>query len=107
MTYKLTPEQISSITDLEWAFSTERLLPSWDDIPEDFKEGNLYTKLAEAIFHGGPMPECRIDLNDGIEPEKLNRCIRAHLGCRFPRHEHKIAGVGYMIACACTIHPTE
>lgn len=106
MVYQLTPEQIGSITDPEWAFSTERLLPSWDDIPEEFKDGNLYTKVAEAIFHGEPIPDCGIEMKEGVEPEKLNRCIRAHLKSFGPKHEHKIAGVGYMIACACTLHPT-
>lgn len=106
MSYQLTPEQIGSITDLEAAFSTERLLPSWEDIPDEFKEGNIYTQLVEAIFYGWTMPECRIELHEGVEAEKLNRCIRAHIASWGPKHEHKIAGVGYMISCACTLHPS-
>lgn len=106
MAYQLTPEMIGSITAPEWAFSTERLLPAWDDVPEDFRKGNIYTELASAIFYGTEMPECRIVLNEGVEAEKLNRCIRAHLNSYGPKHEHKIAGVGYMISCACTLHPS-
>ncbi|MCF6783940.1 hypothetical protein [Stutzerimonas stutzeri] len=106
MSYQLSPEQIGSITDPEAAFSTHRLLPSWEDIPDEFKEGNAYTQLAEAIFYGREMPECEIELNEGVEAEKLNRCIRAHIASWWPKHEHKIAGVGYMIACASTLHPT-
>lgn len=106
MVYQLTPEMIGSITDPELAFSTERLLPEWKDIPDDFRRGNIYTKLAEAIFYGWAMPECVVELFEGIEAEKLNRCVRAHLQSWGPKHEHKIAGVGYMIACACTLHPT-
>lgn len=107
MSYHLTPEQIDSITDPEWAFSTERLLPAWDDIPESFKKGNIYTKLASSIFYGTEMPECRIELFDGVGAKSLNRCIRAHLQSFGPKHEHKIAGVGFMISCACTLHPGE
>lgn len=105
MAYALTPEQIASITMPELAFSTERLLPAWEDIPEDFKRGNIYTELASAIFYGTAMPTSTIDLNEGIEGEALNKCVRAHLQSWGPKHEHKIAGVGYMIACACTLTP--
>lgn len=59
MAYQLTPEQIGSITDPEWAFSTERLLPAWEDVPEEFRKGNIYTELASAIFYGTEMPKCR------------------------------------------------
>ncbi|ONF42519.1 hypothetical protein BTO32_15005 [Marinobacter lutaoensis] len=105
--YSLTPEQVASITDVELAFSTERLLPTWEEIPEDFKRGNLYTSLAEAIFYGTELPACKVELNDGVKPEHLNRCVRAHLQSFGPKHEHKIAGVGYMISQACRLHPEK
>lgn len=105
MAYQVTPEQIASITDVEMAFSTQRLLPAGEDIPDEFWRGNLYTQLAEALFYGQAMPECDIQLNEGIEPEQLNRCVHAHLGSWGPKHEHKIAGVGYMIACVATLSP--
>lgn len=105
MAYVLTTEQIGSISDLELAFSTERLLPSWEVIPEDFKNGNHYTKLASAIFNDDELPGA-IELREGVTPEMLNRCIRAHLRSFSPGHSHKIAGVGYMIACASTVTPT-
>lgn len=103
MAYTLTAEQIGSITDPEFAFSTVRLLPALEVIPEDFKAGNQYTKLASAIFYGNDMPASTIELNEGVTPEMLNRCIRAHLASFSPEHDHKIAGVGFMIACASTI----
>lgn len=105
MTYSLTPEMINSITMPEIAFSTARLLPAWDDIPKDFKQGNIYTALAEALLYEWEMPACTIELHAGVEAEKLNVCIRAHLASCGPKHEHKIAGVGYMISCASTLYP--
>lgn len=107
MAYELIPEQIASITMPELAFSTERLLPSLDDIPDDFKRGNIYTELAEAILYGRPLAPSEIQLKAGVEPEALNKCVRAHLQSYGPKHEHKIAGVGYMIACACTLIPND
>lgn len=107
MNYQLSPEQIGSITEPEVAFSTERLLPPWDSVPDDFRKGNVYTELAAAIFYGTELPKCTITLNEGVEAEKLNNCIRAHLRSWGPKHEHKIAGVGLMIASACTLHAPE
>lgn len=104
MPYAVTPEDMASISDVELAFSTERLLPAWGDIPAEFRKGNLYTKLAEAIFFGLDLPECEIEMKEGFEPQILNRAVRAHLQSFGPRHEHKIAGVGYMIAQAVILH---
>lgn len=52
MPYTLTRADLGSITDPELAFSTERLLPTWEDIPEEFKKdrSNLYVKLVSALF---------------------------------------------------------
>lgn len=104
MSYTVTPEDMSSITDVEMAFSADRLLPAWEDIPNEFRSGNLYTKLAEAICFGWTLPECEIEMKDGFEPETLNRAVRAHLQSFGPKHEHKIAGVGYMIAQAAVLY---
>lgn len=103
MAYTLSIEQMASITDPEVVFSTVRLLPAWELIPDEFKQGNIYTRLASSIFYGDELPDSTLDLNEGVEPEMLNRCIRAHLMSFGPEHSHKIAGVGYMIACAGTL----
>lgn len=100
----MTPEQMASISDAEMAFSTERLLPAWEDIPEDFRRGNAYTALASAIFNNRELPDCEIEMKAGFEPQALNRAVRAHLQSFGPKHEHKIAGVGYMIAQAAVLH---
>lgn len=104
MPYTVTPEDMVSISDVELAFSTERLLPAWEDIPAEFRKGNLYTKLAEAIFFGLDLPECKIEMKEGFEAQILNRAVRAHLQSFGPKHEHKIAGVGYMISRAAVLH---
>lgn len=57
-----------------------------------------------AVFSGRELPECEIEMNDGFSPEALNRGARAHLQSWGPKHEHKIAGVGYMIAQAAVLH---
>lgn len=103
MSYTLNASDLASITDIEVAFGTTRLLPKLEDIPEEFSKGNLYTELAEAIFYGHPLPCCEIEMKEGVDPCLLKRTVRAHL-CSFePKHEHKIAGVGYMISRVATL----
>lgn len=103
MNYTVTPADLESITDLEIAFSTSRLLPEWEDVPQEFRDGNVYTKLAEAIFNGTALPQGNIELKPGFTPERLSRAVRAHLQSFEPKHEHKIAGVGYLIAQVATL----
>lgn len=103
MTYAVTPEEMASISDAERAFSTERLLPAWEDIPEDFKRGNLYTRVASALFYEQELPDCEIEMKEGFDPQTLWRAVGAHLGSFGPKHDHKIAGVGFMIAQAATL----
>lgn len=100
MPYSLTPEDVVSITDVECAFSTTRLLPAVEDIPAEFKSqrGNVYTRIADSIFMGTALPEAEIEMKEGFEPGSVNRCVRAHLSSWSPKHQHKIAGVGFMIS---------
>ncbi len=103
--YRLSPADLASITDAERAFSTMRLLPDWDDIPDEFKTGNIYTQLAEAIFYDRSLAGGEIEFLPGFEEsaEALNTCVRSHLQSYGPKHEHKIAGVGYMISKVCIL----
>ena len=103
MTYTLTATEASSITDVEVAFSTVRLLPPATEIPAGFIQGNTYTRLVEAIFFGWPLPDGDVELAEGVTVEMLNRVVQSHLGSFEPSHEHKIAGVGYMVSKLATI----
>ena len=109
MPYALTLADMLSITDAELAFSTERFLPAWEDIPEAFKRGNEYTLIADAIFYGGQLPEGIMEFLEGFDDEKataaLNKCVRAHLQSSGPKHHHKIAGVGLLMAQVFRFHP--
>ena len=103
MAYTLTPEQLESITPVEMAFSTTRLLPAMEDIPKEFLKGNVYIRLVNALFYGQTLPEGDIEMREGFSFEALNRAVRAHLQSWSPKHEHKMAGVAYMMSCACTL----
>ena len=105
--YQLTAEQASSITDVELAFSTERYLPAMTDIPHEFISGNDYTRLVEALFFGHELPNFEMEIVDGVTAEMLNRVIRSHLQSFSPKHEHKIAGVGFMLSKLCELRRVD
>ncbi len=109
MHYKLKREALSSITEEEVTGGTTRFLPKKQQIPDEFWDGNIYTRTAsslyfnerpvagEFIFHPG--------FQDADARADMLRCVRAHLRSLEAEHEHKIAGVGYMISKICTITP--
>ena len=103
MAYILTPEQVDSIDEVDRAFSTMALLPPWDEIPEEFKRDNPYSDVAERVFYGMPLPGLRIEMKPGFQAPSMVRAVRAHLASWGPKHEHKIAGVGYMLSLMCSL----
>lgn len=110
MTYTISRADLASINDVELAFSTDRLLPEWKDIPESFKQPNIYSQIAESLCLGSKMPQGEMTFHEGFTDEDaakdLNRCVRAHVQSFGSKHEHKIAGVGFMISQVCKVEPT-
>ena len=110
MPYTITRADLASINDVELAFSTDRFLPEWEDIPESFKKPNIYSQIAEALCLGFKMPQGELTFHEGFTDEgaakDLDRCVRAHVQSFRPSHEHKIAGVGFMISQICKVEPT-
>lgn len=87
----------SEVSDLDMAFpaSVVKLMPAYDQIPEEFKRArNAWAQWQEDWFFGGlkkfPAPR------DGIDRSAALR----HLSCiqrSFePKHEHKAAAVAYL-----------
>lgn len=108
--YTLTRESLGTITDVEMAFGTTKLLPAYEQVPAEFKgSGNAYTKLLDCMFAGVPLPDGEVRFLPGFDdpeaPQLLARVIHAHLRSWTPKHEHKIAGLGYLISLACEIKP--
>lgn len=103
MTYSVTNKDLASISDVEVAFGSTRLLPSREDIPAEFWNGNKYTQLADALFSQRELPKGTIEFRRGFKPEALNRAVKAHLASYAVRHDYKIAGVGLMISHAATL----
>lgn len=108
--YTLTRESLNTISDVEMAFGTTKLLPPYEMIPEEFKEGsggNAYTKLMDCMAAQRPIPEGEVIFRAGFEdaaaPQQLMRVIHAHLKSFQPKHEHKISGLGYLVSLVCEL----
>jgi hypothetical protein len=105
--YTITPEQAASVTQVEQAFGTTRLLPPFDALPLAFQEGTgeavVYHQLVDALFYGRPLPDGDIEMHPGVTAESLRNCTMAHLRSFEPSHQHKIAGVAYMVSRLATL----
>ena len=103
--FNLKRESLNAITDVEIAFGTTKLLPPYDAVPDEFKRGNDYR-----LFADQPPPDGEIVFREGFDvadaPALLNRVVRAHLRSFEPKHEHKIAGLGYLISRVCEVRLT-
>ena len=107
--YTVTAEDFASITEPEVVFGTMRLLPNRESIPEQFYSRNVYTDTVDALFFGSPLPKGEVTFLPSFEDlaviENINRAVRAHLASFGPKHQHKIAGIAYMMSMVCTITP--
>lgn len=104
--WSLTQADLDVTTDLEYAFATTRCLPPKEIIPKEFWDGfgaNVYVRLADTLFTGDAPPAGDIEFNEGFTGNNLMKFLIAHLRSFEPQHEHKIAGLAYMISCIMTI----
>jgi hypothetical protein len=63
---------------------------------------------SQLFFHGGRLPDHGIDLRSDLSQEKRDnafRALQACLGSFAPKHEHKIAGVAYLLSEWCEPAP--
>jgi len=95
--------KIPELDDAEMAFPAHAPIPSWDDLPEEFRTGwhsnNKWCDIASTLFYkGGSLEEFSLTPKEGVDKKKAIRAIKASLGSFQPKHEHKIAAVGYMLS---------
>jgi hypothetical protein len=93
------------VTDLDLAFPSHVIgsyLPLEKDIPKEFwKCHNTFNEMSESIFLG-TTANWGFQLNQGIDLEMFKRHIKTCLGSFEPKHEHKIAGVAYLLSLWCS-----
>ncbi len=73
-----------------------KLLPKWDDIPKEFKDGSHpYCDMVSTLFFSGGRFK-RIVAKDGFDAALAFSHIKAILVSFEPKHEHKEAACAYL-----------
>ena len=102
---------VPDVSDADVAWSSIKYLPRWDTLPEDYRRGwsRKDHPFCDAIegwfFNGAKRDGKRLVIGartfrpkDGIDGEKALRVIKSCMGSFEPKHEHKIAGCGYLLS---------
>jgi len=91
---------IADVTTAEMAFGgdTDKLMPAMKDIPKQFRShnGTKWNRLASDWFFSG-VENLSLQPRDGVDTQKALRHIRAILISFAPKHEHKEAGIAYLL----------
>lgn len=94
---------IKELNPLEVAFGASRtaeLMPAYSAIPAEFKDFNCPTKwnrVVSAWFFEG-LKNAKWKPKAGVDTRKALLHIKAILGSFEPKHEHKEAGVAYLLS---------
>lgn len=88
------------ISDVELAFPAHIVgtyLPAWETIPSEFRErGGPWCRIAQRMFSGDL--DIAVTVREGIDMQLAARHLGACLRSFEPKHEHKIAGVAYLMS---------
>ncbi len=75
------------------------LLPPMKDIPKKFHNmSNKWVRIVSRWFFSGLPKGTEFIPKPGVDKEKALRMLKTCLGSFEPKHEHKEAGVAYMLS---------
>lgn len=91
---------VPDVNGLSVAFGNVAHLPPMKDIPEEFKghRGNKWTELFSQWFYSGLPKGTEFVPKPGVDKSKALAAIRAVMVSFEPKHEHKEAGVAYLLS---------
>ena len=92
--------KIQEISDGQLAFGAhdDFMMPKYEDIPDEFKGSGTgkFGKFFTDMFFKG-IKNCKLYPKEGVDAEKAWRHIRAVTTSWSSAHEHKTAGVIYLL----------
>jgi len=101
---KIRWQQPVPVSDLTAAFPANvigRLMPTWEEIPDEFKQfKNPWVQLAERWFYQGLTGD-EFRVKEGIDYAMAVRHLGVVLRSFQPKQEHKIAAVAYLMSAWC------
>ncbi|MDF2652127.1 MAG: hypothetical protein K0Q73_7932 [Paenibacillus sp.] len=85
--------------DLAFGGDIKKLLPPWEEIPNDFGIGkrNKWNEVVGTWFFRG-LKNAQWKPKEGVDTKMALRHIGAILGSWEPKHEHKEAGCAYLLS---------
>jgi hypothetical protein len=91
---------IPEVSDGDMIFGQNIPLPAWDSIPEEFKGCNAtpFNEVVSTLFFEGGRVSDFLTPKEGVDVSKALRAIKCCLGSFEPKHEHKEAGVAFMLS---------
>lgn len=113
MTDYSAPHEVS---DVQMAFPANlgELLPPYDEDLQKWErsaKAKPFLDFANTWFSRGLGPDTTMVLKDGIDGALVLRHLKTIMGSFEPKHEHKIAGVGWLLSQWCenvtAVPPTE
>lgn len=96
----ITPIKVSAV---DMAFgggpgAMAKLLPKYETLPEEFRrERDPYTRLVHEWFFRG-LDKAKLKVKPGIDEDDAFRHMKTIMGSFEPKHEHKTAGVAYLMS---------
>ena len=93
--------EIKAVSDVQLAFpaNVDDYLPAWDTIPEEFKIHNKWDSLFSMVFFGDSRAkDVWMKPKEGVDPALAGRHLKCVMGSFAPKHEHKAAGVAYLMS---------
>ena len=77
-----------------------KLLPKWDTIPDEFRRnrGTKWNEIQSRWFYRGLPKETQFIPKEGIDVNIAIRHLKAIQGSFEPKHEHKEAGVAWLMS---------
>jgi len=85
-------------TDVAFGVSTLDKFPTYEEIPDEFQNGHTkWNKLFNDWFFSG-LKSLELTPKNGIDKEKAQRYIRAHMKTFKSGHEHKESGLAYVMS---------
>lgn len=90
---------VPEFSDVDAIFPTDTCLPPWETLDEEYqRNSHPCCKIASTLFfNGGRLEDFGLTPKAGVDKGKAIRALGVCLGSFEPKHEHKIAGVGFLL----------
>lgn len=89
----------TSDRDSAFGGDMKKLLPPWETIPKEFKDGHTKWNSFFSRWHFTGLPKTtRVTPKEGIETAKALAHIKAVMASWEPKHEHKESGCAFLLS---------